>query len=251
MIITRFIIPFWRIDNFTQKIYSPNYLLNGIRVMKKYLFPSLESQSCKDFIWILLLGDKSNITKVEHLLNINLPFKYYIIYNKSFKTFLKNKTKRVDILITTRIDYDDKIYYDAVNDIRKAVNINRPVLIYGYNSGLIYYEFNNKYYRFDINYANKGVMSIFVSLILVLNKVNDIYTVYDLGQHNSIRKTLLETYKSFGIKSLNYEPTIFDNGEVKFVWVRQNYSGQYSLSLGILKRLKQFNFNLSNFCGKF
>ena len=76
MIITRFIIPFWRIDNFTQKIYSPNYLLNGIRVMKKYLFPSLESQSCKDFIWILLLGDKSNITQVEHLLNINLYSDY-------------------------------------------------------------------------------------------------------------------------------------------------------------------------------
>ena len=94
-------------------------------------------------------------------------------------------------------------------------------------------------------------MSIFVSLILVLNKVNDTYSVYDLGHHSSIRKSILESYKTFGIKSLNYEPTIFDNGEVKFIWVRQNYSGQYSYSLRLLKRLKQFNFNLSNFCGKF
>ena len=65
-------IPFWRLDNFTKIIYSPGYLLNGIRVMKKYLFPSLENQSCKNFIWILLLGDKANITQIKSFFNFNL-----------------------------------------------------------------------------------------------------------------------------------------------------------------------------------
>ena len=250
LIITRFIIPFYKYSNFTNKIYDDDYLINGIKVMKNYLFPSLESQTCKNFIWILLLGDKANKTKIESLINIHFSFKYCIIYQKFFKIYLKNISKGYDILITTRIDYDDRIYYDAVNDVRKYVNINRPISIYGYNRGVIYFEFNNKYYNFYKNYKNKGTMSIFVSLILVLNKVNDTYCVFDLGHHNVIRKTLLNRYKSFGIKNLNYEPANFDYGDTKFVWVRHNYSGQFQITLNALKHLKSFNFNLNNFYGK-
>ena len=39
-------------------------------------------------------------------------------------------SKIIFILITSRIDYDDRIYYDAVNDVRKAVNIHKPILFY-------------------------------------------------------------------------------------------------------------------------
>ena len=239
-------------DNFRKKIYSPAYLSNGIRVMKKYLFPSLENQSCKSFIWILLVGDKANITRVKSFFNFNLSFKYNILYQKSFKIYMKNLTKGNDILITTRIDYDDMIYYDAVNDVRKVINKNKPALLCGYNSGLIYYELNNKYYNFPINYRNKGTTSIFASLILILSKIKDSITIYDLGDHSLIRKNLFKKYKSLGIKNLNYEPANFDNGEVKFVWVRQNYSGVYNFSYNLLNKsqLKLFNFNLSNFYGK-
>ena len=218
--------------------------------MKEYLFPSLEYQTCKNFIWILLIGDKANKTRVKSYLNLNLSFKYIIIYKKTLKSFLQKITKGYDVLITSRIDYDDRIYYDAVNDVRKYVNINKPVSIYGFNSGIMYFEFNNKYYKFYRDYKNKGTMSIFASLILVLNKVNDIYTVYDLGHHNIIRQTFLKEYKSFGIKRLDYEPVNFDTGDIKFVWVRHNFSGQFNISIHILKKLKPIKFNLSNFYGQ-
>ena len=93
-------------------------------------------------------------------------------------------------------------------------------------------------------------MSIFASLIIVLNKVNDTYTVLDLGMHQGIRNYLLKNYKSFGIKELNYEPAIFDRGNVKFVYVRQKYSGTLIDSNKIIKKLKPFNFNLTKFYGK-
>ena len=51
-ILTRFAVGFFRSNNDSTK----DYTINGIRVMKKYLLPSLENQSCKDFIWILMLG---------------------------------------------------------------------------------------------------------------------------------------------------------------------------------------------------
>ena len=93
-------------------------------------------------------------------------------------------------------------------------------------------------------------MSLFISLNILMNKANDSYSVYDLGMHYRIRKNLLKSYKSFGIKNLNYEPAIFDNGGAKFVWVRQEYSGYYKHSKKIRKSLKLYNFNITKFFGK-
>ena len=250
LIITRFMIGFWNLDDFPKRIYKNDYILNGIKVMKKYLFPSLENQNCKKFIWVLKVGDKANITHVKSLLNLNHSFETKIIYEKDIKDYIKNISKGFDILITTRMDYDDRIYYDAVNDVRKAVNIKKPMILYGYNKGLYYFEENNKYYEFDRNDTKKGIMSIFASLIVVLNSVNDTYNIYELGTHMKIRKKIITSYKSFGIKELNYEPAIFDSGGPKFVWVRQKYSGQFHYTKIIEKKLKLCKFNLSKFYGK-
>ena len=149
-----------------------------------------------------------------------------IIYEKDLKNYVRDSSKGYDILITTRIDYDDRIYYNAVNDARKQIDINKPVFLHGYNKGLYYFEGLDKYSIFyDDN--DKGFMSIFISLIVNLKKVNDTINVYDLGLHSLVKKNLLEIYKSYGIKEINYDPGFGDMSERKFIWVRQNYSGSY------------------------
>ena len=248
LILTRFIIEF-KLKFLDRKvIYSDEYLLNGIRVMKKYLFPSLESQSCNNFTWLLLLGNKANITHVESLLNFNQSFKSKILYLKDFKNFLKDVTEGFNILITTRIDYDDAIYYDAVNDVRKLINIKKPIIVHGYNRGVMNYEINNKNYDFYyFRKLNAGVWSVFASLIINLNKVNDTYTIYDIGPHYDLRKNIINSYKNYGINSLNYEPAIFDSGSPKFIYVRQNYSGTYKK---ISNKRHSNDFDLNIFYGK-
>lgn len=248
LIISRFIMEI--LYEFNKKIYTDEYIKNGIRVMKKYLFPSLDNQKCKDFTFVLLLGNKANITYIRSLFNFNLSFKYKIIYYKGFKKYLRRITKGSDILITTRIDYDDQIYYNAVNDVRKAIDLNKPMLLYGYNRGLYYFESNNKYYEFYRTYNNEGVMSIFVSLIIVLKKVNNAISVYDLGGHTVIKKTLKKYYKKFGIEKLNYDPAIFEKKKPKFIWVRQNYSGTYNRYKNFIYKLKPVSFNIDKFYGK-
>lgn len=250
LIITRFLIEFYHVKNFdTNTIYQKEYISNGIRVLKKYLLPSLENQSCKKFIWVLKLGDKANISFVKSKFNNEYSFEYIIIYQKDFKNYVRKIANGFDILITTSIDYDDMIYYDAVNDLRKAININKPMILYGYNRGVYYFEEFGNFFDFFMTYNNEGTMSIFYSLITVLKKVNDTYTISDMGGHNGIRKNLLEKYKSFGINNLDYEPAIFDGGDPKFVYVRQNYSSTYDEHRNLIKSLKLFNFNLTNFYG--
>ena len=244
LIITRFAINLFPINDSTKE-----FTLNGLRVMQKYLLPSLENQSCKDFIWILMIGNKANITSLKSLFNFNNSFQWHIIYTKDIRNFLRNITKGFDVLITTRIDYDDLIYYDAINDIRKEININKPILLHGYNRGVYYFELDNKYYDFEYKSRN-GAFSIFESLIIVLNKVNDTYTIYDIGYHDQVKKNLLKNYKSYGIKELKYQPYIFDSGAPKFVYVRQNYSWTYNRTKRIKKSLKSKKFDLIKFFGK-
>ena len=174
-IFTRFMIEFYHLNGFPYKIYNKDYIIKGIMVMKKYLFPSLENQSCKDFVWVLLIGNKANITFIESILDFNQSFEYTIIYQKELNNYIREKSKGIDILITTRIDYDDEIYYNAINDIRKIIDIDKPAFLHGYNRGVYFFESNGKYYEYYYNYDNKGVMSVFFSLILNLHKVNDSY----------------------------------------------------------------------------
>ena len=252
LIITRFMMEKLgvKVDISPNQIYEKKYIYNGIRVMKKYLLPSLENQSCKKFIFIIMLGNKANKTFIESLVKFNNSFELKIIYQKDIKNYIRKINKGFDVLITTRIDYDDRIYYDAVNDVRKAININKPMILYGYNHGLYFYEFENKYYEFYKHYYYNGTMSIFLSLIVVLNKVNDTYTIYDLKRHIDIRNTLFHFFTSFGIKNLDYEPAIFDHGGAKFVWVRHNFSGTLNYSIKEKKELKEVSFNISKFYGK-
>ena len=163
---------------------------------------------------------------------------------------MRNISKSFDVLITTRYDYDDRIYYDAVNDIRKTININKPILLHGYNRGVLYFESNRKYYEFYQANQTNGALGLFLSLIIFINKVNNLYTIFDIGNHWQSRKTLLEKYKLYGIKRLNYDPAVFDNGAEKFVYVRQSYSHSYNTYQKRIKTLKEQNFNLKDFLGK-
>jgi len=251
LIITRFMFEYNFLKNIRKIMYKKDYILNGIRVLKKYLIPSLENQSCKKFIWILLLGDKANKMFIKQLLGINNLFQTELVYERELKSYIKIKSMGYDVLITTRIDYDDRIYYDAVNDARKVIDLNKPMMLYGYNKGAHYYENDNKYYEFYMTYKNRGCMSVFVSLITILNKTNDTYNIYDLGSHTGVRKKIQDNYQQYGMKSLNYDPAIFDSGTAKFVWVRHNNSFTLKYSENIKSHLKEYKFDLNKFYGKY
>lgn len=248
IIITRFMIDFYKLNGFDKKIFTKEYIENGIRVIKKYLFPSLQYQSCQDFIWMLNIGDKVNITYLKSKINFKSSFKLIIVYNKDKKDLIKNITKNADVLITTRIDYDDRIYYDAVNDVRKTINMSQPMFLFGYTKGFIYYEDLDIYHEFFHRWNKEGAMSIFESLIILTNKVNDLYTIYDIGDHRKIRSKLIKNYKKYGLEKLDYEPALFETDIPKFVWVRQKYSGSFKYN-GKPKKKQTIFLDLNKFYG--
>ena len=57
-------------------------------------------------------------------------FEYGILCQKGFKNYVRNKSKGYNVLITTGIDYDHIIYYNAVNDVRKMINVKKPIFYF-------------------------------------------------------------------------------------------------------------------------
>ena len=172
-------------------------------------------------------------------------FEKDVIYENDIRNYTRKITKGFDILIITRIDYDDKINYKAVNDVRKAINIDKVMILYRYNRGSYYFKSDNSYYDVTQEYKNQGVMSIFTSLIVIINKVKDTYNIFDLGTRIYVRNKLQESHDLLGLMSLK-----FDSGDIKYIRVRQNYYGIYFHSLFIKNTLKKYKFNLTKFYGK-
>ena len=236
-------------ENYTDVMKSEAYTQNGKRVLNKYLLPSLENQKCKDFIWVLMLGDEGDISFIKSNFIFHNSFKTEIIYDKDSKNYLRQISKGYDVLITTRIDYDDVIYYDAVNNVRKEIDINKPVLVHGYVKGYYYFESNDKYYNFYDPFCGTGVMSVFASLIIILNKVNDTYSVNEIGMHMNLKTDILKKYKSFGINELNYNPMVVDKDERRFIWVRQKFSGIFERTEKIKNNLTPVELNKTKIYG--
>ena len=249
-IITRFLFEFHVDKEFRKNIYGEKYIRNGYRVIKKYLITSLENQSCKDFSLLLTLGNKADIEYVKKIMNFKCSFYYRIIYIKDLKKIVEKLSNGYDVLITTRIDYDDIIYYDAVNDIRKSINTEKPILLHGYNRGLYYFESNGKFYENYRRNGEKGALGLFLSLIVFLNKINTTITIYDIGAHTHVRYNLIKMYKSLGIKELNYEPSVFDSGAYKYIYIRQKYSVSYNNTRDIMKKKPILNINFNKFYRK-
>jgi len=68
-----------------------------------------------------------------------------------------------------------------MNGLVSIININKPILLHGYNRGAIYNELDGKYYDYYVVFKNNmGIWSVFASLAIFLNSTNDIYTIYDL-----------------------------------------------------------------------
>ena len=99
---------------------------------------------CINFICVLVLGDNTNIIYINSLLDFNTSFEMNIINYNNSKNYIKNITKRSGVLIPTRIYYNNRIYYAAINDVRNVINYDKPMLLYGYDRGVAFYEVDNK-----------------------------------------------------------------------------------------------------------
>ncbi|MFM5063650.1 DUF6270 domain-containing protein [Aeromonas caviae] len=182
--------------NFGIGIFDYEWLINRLEIFKLTTLASLTNQSCTNFSWYIFVHE--NLPEsIFHLLDeclkkhphidssiVKVPAydKVHIAVNN-----IKNELD-VDFLISSRIDDDDLVYTDAVNDIQhKAVKRSKSYALIALVTGADYLPIDNIA-------VSRNSESIALMLTLVSIKNERFLSVNEFAHH-----LILNTLKERGI----------------------------------------------------
>jgi hypothetical protein len=151
----------------TRNYYPSDYkfIENRIELIKKFTIPSLASQTCKDFEWILT-GDHGLTDSDFSGINYKIT--------KSFKKYIQENSSSNNFVITTRLDNDDCLLNNFISDVQ-AISMEffteRLIDLRGYRTDL----------RDGCTYEDTSYLrmpSPFISLIEKVKNDSELKTVY-------------------------------------------------------------------------
>ena len=110
---------------------QPEWLDERLRLFEQYCLPSIQAQTCQDFIWILLgdirtpKGYKERIEK--YALQMPKIQTYWVGYQNDgyhavYRQIGQEYAKGKDILISTRLDNDDAFPNNYIECVQKLAN---------------------------------------------------------------------------------------------------------------------------------
>ncbi len=128
-LITRFNLrnPNWDVTKNNETLLNEDWMSSRIKLFENYCLPSVIAQTNKNFTWLLYFDTSTSgfykdvIKKLtENHSNILVFFingmdQFY----PEIKSFIDVNSKQSDYLITSRIDNDDCIHKDFINEVQK------------------------------------------------------------------------------------------------------------------------------------
>ena len=157
----------WQNPKYPYDVFDVDFLSTQLPLAKNIL-RSLENQTNKNFEVAfythpkLLSDSKYEIIFSELKNSTTLPIK--IILHWERRSLVKEALNEYDFVIQTRMDFDDFIFKDAVEDTQSKINECEDILVYGYCKGYTYL-YNELYTHFN-RWGGVGHIGIFQSLIL-------------------------------------------------------------------------------------
>lgn len=174
-----------------EQLFNQKFLDENIKIFEKYLLKSLENQTNNNFEIIIMIHNEidENHPSILKLKQIKSTIKINIIRFNEINDFLQNHLDdNYDYMITSKIDHDDLIYNEAVEEIQNKCNKNVPFYWMGYDKLIT--MINDNYldtYKFYPDYKGVGAMSTFQSIILNTKIIKNIkyYHAFGLGHVNN------------------------------------------------------------------
>lgn len=131
-LITRFNLraEYWDVTKNNEQLLTDEWMDNRMWLFENFCFPSVVGQTNKNFEWILYFDTNTKEVYKNRIINLVAGHKnitvFFIDAMPSFMSELLNyiskETKNIPYLITTRIDNDDSIHVDFINEIQKQFN---------------------------------------------------------------------------------------------------------------------------------
>jgi hypothetical protein len=131
-LITRFNLrnPSWELTKNNETLLDDSWMSERIELFKNYCFPSVVNQTNKNFKWLLFFDSTTNdkFKKAMDDLIKNQPniIPFYIDgmpkFNESILKYVEENANDKPYLITSRIDNDDCIHKNFIDEVQKQFN---------------------------------------------------------------------------------------------------------------------------------
>ena len=189
-ILTRFNLLLWNKDKEGNKVRTKGWLKHRFALFEQYCLPSIQSQTCQNFEWIVLFDSTTPDRYKERIVEWQKECPHLIpVYvepqnGRYFaEIFRQEVVKRLNAqrVITTYLDNDDALSLRLVDDLQKRVEpLNNGTFI-NYVEG--YQYFTDHKYVMQIHYPRNH----FISVVEDGNPAT-IKTIYGYGSHYYIEK---------------------------------------------------------------
>lgn len=224
----------------------------GIDLLNANLLKSLENQSCKQFVLILMIHDilsrknpkifkKLEEIKRQHSFRIEIACKDQL---NDFVAISSDCTKR----IISRVDYDDLLLNVVVEDTQEFARKHQKniVSIYGYNNGWTWRDDNHQLYETDKRYHFTGHFSALQSIVLDackarMLKQNEFDTLSRLEPYMWDHSLCMSYVKKLPSNIQQYIEMKYNLNLRAYVWMRHANTGSidpYSLKADKMSQVK-------------
>jgi len=188
----------WQPVGWDREVGDPLLEQQRLATLEKYLLPSLERQTSRDFTLILYIGKQLSTTARDYLRSIKTTFPVIVGESGAMAAELKTAWAENDCVITSKMADDDMPWEGAATEVRRIAEQGLSFVIHGYRRGIVYVEGKGiMNWRYPNDY---GHLAIFMSLIRTTEA--EPMSINDLGKHNEVRTNAERDYKKFGLKEL-------------------------------------------------
>ena len=182
--------------NYPHDIYDPDFLSKQLVLAKNNAIPSLENQTNKNFNLAFIVNTKFfDNPKYEFVFSTlkestTLPLTF--IKDNERPRLIEESLNDYDFVITSRMDFDDFIYKDAIEDTHSKVNECENILAYGYCRGYTYVC--GELYGFIHPYKRIGYHSVLGSVILKSSFAKNMPFIDAFGFNHGLAKNAIKSF---------------------------------------------------------
>jgi len=187
-LITRFSVPFedYTNDKNGGLVRTDEWLYHRFKLFNTYCLPSVKAQSNQGFTWLVFFDSatpeifKNIINQIQKDYSNFVPL--YVSSGAEFITrlnsYIYNNTKKVDFLITSRIDNDDAIHVKYIDTIQKEAPKYKIDVLLNFKWGI----------QLDIKtgilYQTRDESNPFITRICKYQS-EAVKTIFDFGHHEA------------------------------------------------------------------
>jgi hypothetical protein len=178
------------------------WLNNRFALFERFCFPSLQSQSCTNFKWLVLFDKETPVFYSKQIENYQLKFQnFFPLFLETgepeyIKQILNNailsmSDQKAQYIITTRIDNDDAFHPDLIQEVQTFFIKHKETGFLNFNYG-VQYDINNKCAvkaRYENNHflSRLEVLSTLIDTVIIHNhtSVDKIDKVFSVDNKNN------------------------------------------------------------------